>query len=292
MPQNIVTTTDTKVRARMRRLFAPSFNETSLRSLAPVLDSYADKFMSRINDLYDQHRKTHGPQPFTLDFLEWTNFYTMDIMGDFALGESFHCLDNNSYHPWVATLFMFFKGMIIASAARFFSVTDFLLHRLTPKDILEKQKQHTEFSNRKILQRLETKTNRPDLVGPFLKDMQNHPDKMSLGEIQSTFAMILIAGGETPSTTLVGVWYQLATNPDIQARLWSILNKKFPCNDDITVETTKEIPYLDAVINEALRLCYAIPGGFPRVVPEGGDIYAGHFLPAGVSASLARLNPC
>ena len=46
----------------------------------------------------------------------------------------------------------------------------------------------------------------------------------------------------------------------------------------------ENISFLDAVVNEALRLDYAVPGGLPRVVPEGGDIYAGRFVPGGVSA--------
>jgi hypothetical protein len=84
--------------------------------------------------------------------------------------------------------------MIIAAAARFFPVTKYLLELLIPKNILEKQKAHTDFTNQKILSRLELKTDRPDLITLFLKDMETPPEKMSLGEIQSTFAFILTAG--------------------------------------------------------------------------------------------------
>lgn len=173
--------------------------------------------------------------------------------------------------------------MILAAAASFFPLTRFLLQHMIPKSILEKQREHTEFTNTKILQRLELKTDRPDLITPFLKDMKNSPDKMSLGEIQSTFAIILVAGSETTATTLLGVFYKLASNPQAQRKLSSLLRKLFNSEEEITVETTKAIPFLDAIINEALRLCYAVPGGLPRIAPEGGDIYAGHYVPGGVS---------
>jgi cytochrome P450 len=154
---------------------------------------------------------------------------------------------------------------------------------MIPASILEKQKQHTDFTNKKILQRLELNTSRPDLITPFLRKMENSPEKMSLGEIQSTFAIILVAGSETTATTLLGTFYKLATHTHVQEKLAVILKARIPTESDITVEATKDIPFLDAVINEALRLCYAVPGGFPRVVPEGGDVYCGKFVPGGVS---------
>lgn len=280
-PQNIVTTTDIHVRARMRRLLAPSFNEQSLRKQSPVLEHYAELVVERLKLIVD--RRPEGQESATLNMLNWINFYTMDIISDLALGESFHCLDSSTYHPWVTTLYNFFKGMIIASAARFFWITSLLVDHMVPRDIAEKQKQHTDFTNAKIAQRLESKTERPDLITPFLRDMEKSPEKMSLGEIQSTFALILVAGSEGTATTLLGCLFELASNPDVQEKLYQIVKQKFSVESQITVSSTANIPYLDAVINEALRLCYAVPGGLPRLAPEGGDTYAGHYVPGGVS---------
>ena len=99
-----------------------------------------------------------------------------------------------------------FKGMVLAAAASFFPLTRFLLQHIVPKQILKKQKEHTEFTNKRIMQLLESKPQRPELVTPFLKDMKKSPDKMSLGEIQSTFAILLVAGSEAATTTLLGVF--------------------------------------------------------------------------------------
>ena len=106
---------------------------------------------------------------------------------------------------------------------------------------------------------------------------------MSLGEIQSTFALILVAGSETTATTLLACLFKLASNPDVQEKLYQIIKQKFTVESQITVSSTADILYLDAVINEALRLCYAIPGGLPRLAADDGDTYAGHYVPGGVS---------
>jgi cytochrome P450 len=285
MPQNIVTTANINVRARMRRLLAPSFNEQSLSNQAPVLEMYAAKLLSRLQTIYDNESK--AGKGIEVNILDWVNFYTMDIIGDLAIGESFHCIDGSDYHPWVKTLYNFFKGMILAAAASYFPLTKYLLQNFIPKQILEKQRQHTEFTNTKILQRLELKTQRPDLLTPFVRNMEHSRDKMSLREIQSTFAIILVAGSETPATTLLATFYELASHSGVQEKLFRILKQTFKSESEITVASTTHIPYLDAVINEALRLDYAVPGGLPRVAPEGGDIYAGHYVPAGVRCTLA-----
>lgn len=172
--------------------------------------------------------------------------------------------------------------MILAAAANLFPLTRYLLQHTIPKRILEKQKQHTDFTNTKVLQRLELNTSRPDFITPFLNDMQKSPDKMTLGEIQSTFAILLIAGSESVATTLLGTFYKLATHPRMQEKLATVLKGHFEKESDITVDSTKDIPFLGGVINVALRLCFPVPGGIPRIVPEGGDVYSGHFIPGGV----------
>ena len=281
MPPNIVTTPDIQVRARMRRLLSTSFNAQSLLDQAPVLEKYANIVIERLSEIYDDN--TSRKKVTVVNMLDWTNFYTMDIIGDLAMGESFHCLDQSSYNPWVKTLYMFFKGMIIAAAVRFFPGGWFVLQALVPRHLREQQKQHTEFTNTKIRQRVQLKSNRPDFISPFLREMERSPDKMCLGEIQSTFGVILVAGSETTATTLVGCLYRLASNPVVQNQLWLELKQHFPTADTITVGSTAGLEYLEAVLHESLRTCYAVPGGLPRVVPGTGDTYAGYYVPAGVS---------
>ncbi|KAF2109486.1 cytochrome P450 [Lophiotrema nucula] len=66
---------------------------------------------------------------------------------------------------------------------------------------------------------------------------------------------------------------------------WYIAPNDMPQNI-VTTTDINHIEYLDAIINEALRLYYAIPGGLPRIALEGGDIYVGHFVPAGTKIAI------
>ncbi len=51
-------------------------------------------------------------------------------------------------------------------------------------------------------------------------------------------------------------------------------------------EVTKNLPYLNAVINEALRLHSTSGIGLPRIVPEGGMTIQGHFFKEGTVLSV------
>lgn len=53
-----------------------------------------------------------------------------------------------------------------------------------------------------------------------------------------------------------------------------------------TAEQVKRLPYLDACINEGLRIHSTSGIGLPRVVPEGGLEVLGHHFPAGTILSV------
>jgi len=50
----------------------------------------------------------------------------------------------------------------------------------------------------------------------------------------------------------------------------------------MTLHRLAEHKYLNAVLEEGMRLYPAVPGTLPRMVPEGGAIVLGRFVPATV----------
>lgn len=110
---------------------------------------------------------------------------------------------------------------------------------------------------------------------------------MSRDEILSSFSFVIVGGAETSATTMTGMFNHLAMpqNKAILNRLTMEIRSAYKTEDEITVEsiTRARLPYLDAVIQEGLRICHPVPSGLPRMVPPGGDEYAGIWLPEGVS---------
>lgn len=280
---NLITTHDVKFHARVRTLMSNSFTEDSLRMQQPLIQHHADLLVSKLREL------AVGPDSLVkgvlVNMTDWLNFFTMDVIGDLAFGEPFGCLEHGEYHSWVRTLFSYLKGMSLAAAPRYYPSTEFIFQKLIPKSVLEGQRRHTQYANERINRRLDLKIDRPDFMTPFMKNNTNF-ENMSRDEILSTFNFIIVGGSETTATTLTGIFNHFSRNETILQKLTEEIRSTFEKEEDITIDAVQGLPYLDAVINEGLRMCNPIPGGLPRVVPEGGDTYAGVYLPGGVSFFL------
>jgi cytochrome P450 len=94
------------------------------------------------------------------------------------------------------------------------------------------------------------------------------------------------------SHVLCRLTWALARNPEVYDNLHQELVEAFP---DPTVypdaSQLRKLPYLTAVLKEGLRRWAATPLYLPRVVPEGGAVHQGKFLPAG-TVSRAGLCLC
>ncbi len=284
LADNLITTSDPKFHGRVRGLMSHSFTEDSLRNQHPLIHHHADMLVDKLRQLAAAPQSLMEPGAL-VNLTDWLNFFTMDVIGDLAFGEPFGCLETGEYHSWVRTLFSYLKGMSLAAAPRYYPLTEKLFMKMIPQSVLEGQRQHTKYASERILRRLELKTDRPDFMTPFLRNNVNF-EHMSKDEILSTFNFIIVGGSETTATTLTGIFNHLCKNERILTRLCTEIRRRYGKEEDITIDSIHDLPYLEAVLNEGLRMCNPIPGGLPRMVPEGGDTYCGKFLPGGVSSLL------
>ncbi|MCJ1448317.1 MAG: RNA polymerase II mediator complex subunit [Stictis urceolatum] len=274
---NLITSTNPEVHARMRNLIKGSFSEQTLRSQQPLIESYGDLFVERLRAMATA-AETGG---------RGAAINIVDIIGDLALGESFHCLRDSCYHPWVQNLYQFFAGMNMAVAPRFYPLIDALVQRMLPASIMEAVRQHIAFVDEKIEKRLNMETSRPDFMTYFMKDNVDFKN-MSMAEIQSSFALIIAAGSETTATTLCGTINYLIRpeyRPVLQKLIDEIRNT-YKSEADITIDSTVGLPYLIATLNEGLRLCNPVPGGLYRQTPKGGTVIAGEYIPEYTSIAI------
>ncbi|KAB2574650.1 Isotrichodermin C-15 hydroxylase [Lasiodiplodia theobromae] len=87
--------------------------------------------------------------------------------------------------------------------------------------------------------------------------------------------LIVIAGADTTSNTLINALYYLSRQPHLWRALQSALTPLFPGGPDTfsyahLAANLAQAPLLDAIINETMRLKPATPGGNPRVTPPEG----------------------
>jgi cytochrome P450 len=93
-----------------------------------------------------------------------------------------------------------------------------------------------------------------------------------------------VAGSETTATTITAAFYFLLTNPRVYQQLSTEVRNAFKDETEITVTAVNKLEYMLACLNETMRMLPAVPGGLPRVVPLGGKVFHGEFVPQGVSS--------
>jgi cytochrome P450 len=135
-------------------------------------------------------------------------------------------------------------------------------------------------SKEKIHRRLKGRSKAGDFMS-YVLDPKNE-ERMSLQEIETTFNILIIAGSETTASALAGTTGYLVQNPTILATLVKETRSTFETEAEINLASLGRLQYLSAVIEEGLRMAPPVPSGLPRVVPTGGGVVCGEWLPEGV----------
>lgn len=271
--------------ARFRRLLVPGFSEKALREQDPLIQSYMDLFITRL--LQKTTEADSGTA--SVNIVQWFNFITFDIIGHLSFGESFNCLETSQYHPWIAILYSHFKASALAAACRLFPFLEQVMRNALPKSVKQQRIDHFNMSKAKVHKRIAAQQNYTWGNSDFMAHVLRHNDEkgMSVPEIESTFNILVLAGSETSATALSGTMNYLLKNSAAMETLVGEIRTSFASSSEITADRVGKLRYLNAVIEEGMRLCQPVPLGLPRKVPQGGATVSGHWLPGNVSSMLA-----
>jgi cytochrome P450 len=97
--------------ARQRRTLSHGFSALMIEAQEPIISSYVDLLLQRLKENSDNGKNA-------LELTSWYNWTTFDIIGDLAFGESFRCLQDSDYHPWVSLIFKRIRSNSVVISAR------------------------------------------------------------------------------------------------------------------------------------------------------------------------------
>ena len=270
---------------RFRKILAPAFSERAAQEQEPLIKPYNDVLILKLRQEIelDPTRKTA-----VIDVLRWLNYTTFDVIGDLTWGSPFGCLDEKHYHPWVQVVSQF-KTAIIVGMLKFYPPLDSILNAITPQSALVELMQMWKTTEEKVTQRLSVEGTRSDIISHIIR-ANNSPSKlhMSRAEIEINAMMVAVAGSESITTVLTGIINYLLRDPIKLQKLTREIRSHFSTEESIAGTSVSALPYLNAVLNEGLRLCPTIPDGMRRSVPEGGASVAGCYLPANTVVSIPQ----
>ncbi|KAF9497369.1 cytochrome P450 [Pleurotus eryngii] len=213
-----------------------------------------------------------------VDMTIWMGYFALDFMGDIVFGQPYRILESGMDAQGVSG--------ILEDGVRSSTITGQIpwaipILRWLRITAYDRMKQYARSS---ALRRLED-TERAKDIFHYLSDEQGVQSvQRPLALVASDAGLAMIAGSDTTTATLSAMWYCLLSNNVAYKRLQQEIDSAFPTDELPTnLGTMASMQYLNACINETLRLFPALLSGTQRsVLPgTGGKMIHSFFVPEG-----------
>ncbi|KAL2070498.1 hypothetical protein VTL71DRAFT_13524 [Oculimacula yallundae] len=284
---NSFSMTDETAHKEENKKIASAFSMTNLLEVESGIDSCSKFFMKRL------HEVSSGGRPVDLSI--WLQYYTFDAMGEITFGEKFGFLEQGKdvdQTMQAIDITLTYNAIIgqIPLAHKFLLGIPGLAYILPQ---VETMNTILNFTLKAIKSRSSSPTNvdikantskmGKDMLSRWTSVPTNDPLKMSKRDLIAHLSSNVFAGSDTTATTLRAAVYYLCKNPMHMTKLVSEIDEAASqglLSDPPSYREASQLPYLNAVIKESLRISPSIGLLLERHVPTGGAIISGQFIPA------------
>ncbi|KAH6877556.1 cytochrome P450 [Alternaria rosae] len=275
----IIDVLDDEKHREQRQLFNQGFSTRALKEQEPLLRKHVKRLTAAVQSRADQGLE--------MNMVDMFNFLAFDVMGDLAFGTSLGLLERSEYNNWVRVIVATIKVVTIRIVV-FYHVpfASKILPLLVPKSMKAKRDAHMKFAEDRVKERLERKTDRPDLWGLITGGPDGKKASLSLDQMVGNAALFMVVGSETTATVLSGTLYLLLKNPHCMMRLKQEIYDSFRSKDAMTIEALPRLTYMSAVLDEAMRVYPGAPETLARLVPAAGMQICGKYVPKGATVFI------
>ncbi|KAH7203195.1 cytochrome P450 [Fusarium oxysporum] len=276
---NLFSMRDDDAHAKLRNKMAAGYSGKENESLERTIDEHIAKLINLLETKYLSTDKDYRP----VDFAQKIQFFTLDVISDLAFGQAFGYMeqDDDVFDFIKITKSYFPVTLIMANIPSLVS----LLHSKLFSGALPKESDKLGFgafigvANKKVAERFAPGAqSHPDMLGSFIRHglTQEQASRESL--------LNVVAGSDTSATTIRLIMLSLLSNPIMYLKLRNEIDdaiKAGSISSPITDAEARKLPYLQAVIQEGLRIKAPAAGPLFKQVPPQGDEIDGKFIPGG-----------
>lgn len=289
---------DAKRHAYNRRQYQNTYSMSTLVHYESYVDECADLFCQRLSEMSARNGWNQA-----VDMGHWLQCYAFDVIGlityskrigflDFGedvgdvmrnLGDHLAYASVVGVYPWLHPILFKIRNWLAGSRGKGrqfiinFTQECMAAHQAKPKVQLPEDGANGEEQRATM-----------DFLSKFIQKHSENPSVFTTYHVLSGCVSNMVAGSDTTSISLSAILYHVLHNPDVLEKLHREVDQHCPQNKaspHITFAQSQEMPYLQAVIKEALRMHPATGLPLERVVPEGGITINGVFFPEGASNS-------
>ena len=278
--KNSILTANNADHSRMRRLLSHAFSEKALREQEGLIKVHIHNLMEGIR------KQVAGPAKGKIDVVDWYHWATFDIIGDLAFGESFNCLQEAKWTPWVSKLVQGLKAVALISVATRFMLLERLLRLYISRTNLVKDSiEHGRLSRQKVERRLKAGNERPDFMYYVLRH-NTEKGGMTEAEIHRNASVFINAGSQTTATFLCGATWFMVRHPECVQNMRQEIRDVAGPKGQLGLKDMGLLPYFHAFVQESHRMYPGSLAGLPRSAAGSGDSAGGTWVPPGTGVHL------
>ncbi|KIJ62772.1 hypothetical protein HYDPIDRAFT_41487 [Hydnomerulius pinastri MD-312] len=267
----LISLRDPAEHARRRKPWTRAFSSAALKGYEEILGKRVLEFVTALER-----------QAEPVNLAELISHFTFDFMSDMAFGGGSEMLrdgdKDNTWHllesglplalilthvPWLGKYYVKLPG-IGADLKKFRS-----------------------FCQERATLRRSQGSQSKDLFHYLIDEEGVERSPPTFGEVASDGVLAIVAGSDTTATTLSSLFWALMENPATYRRLQAEVDHYYPPGEDaLSTAHHSQMNYLNAVVNETLRLFPPVLSGSQRGAPKGrgGKLAGPYFVPEGASA--------
>ncbi|KAK2609701.1 hypothetical protein N8I77_003190 [Diaporthe amygdali] len=294
---NLFALRDIKTHSSTRRHYAGVYAMSSLVSYEPYVNNCIDILSNRL--------RMCAKSGETIDLSKWFQYYAFDVIGEITYSKRFGFLETGKdIAGMIKTI-----GSILewSHTAGFFAPLRSLTRFMAQRSTAEGPGKISAFTQERIEQARKESINgyddperqaitQPDFCSKLLDmyDAAQRGEKKLDGLTQNELVTggcsgNVFAGSDTTSISLNATFYNIIKNPRVLTKLRAELDEahtRGALSDPPSFAETQNLPYLQAVLKEALRMHPAVGLCLWRIVPAGGATLCGTYFPAGTNVGV------
>ncbi|RHZ73123.1 hypothetical protein CDV55_108553 [Aspergillus turcosus] len=301
--RGLFNTRDREEHTRKRKTVSHTFSMKSIGQFEQYIHHNVELFVQQWTKLAKLNGNPRSGYA-TIDALNWFNYLAFDIIGDLAFGAPFGMLEKGKdvaeMRKTPDSPPTYVQAVEVLNRRGEVSATLGCLPKLTPyakylpdrffRDGIQAVENLAGIAVARVNERLKPEVmannTRVDLLSRLMEGKDSNGNKLGRQELTAEALTQLIAGSDTTSNTTCAILYWCMRTPGVIPKLQKVLDEAVPNDVDVpTHSMVKDIPYLQWVIWETMRIHSTSAMGLPREIPAGNPpvTISGHtFYPGDV----------
>ncbi|KAK0659902.1 Pisatin demethylase [Lasiodiplodia hormozganensis] len=274
---------DEAIHGQHRRLVARAYSMDALKDLEQYVDESIKVFMQNMNE--------RAGKPMNMG--NWVQLFAFDIIGEITFSKRFGFMDVGADDGSFQAIEMALRSAAwLGQVPWIFWLHDYLSPYIgNYLGITARNGSLRQFALRETEARKDRGSDRKDILSKLFAVHKERPVDFDYSDLVSMASSNIFAGSDTTAISTRAIIYYLLKNPECKQRLVDEINQfrsQGKISDPVTLDEANNMPYLQAIMYEALRCHPAVGMSLPRVVPPGGTEIDGTYLPAG---TVVGVNP-